>query len=173
MSRGVFLRRALAEDVPGLAALEAACFSHPWTPSQIADEIAGTGPGGMVVLDGRPRRDGEGSLRAYCAFRVILDEMTVMNLAVAPDARRRGLARWLLGFAMGKGAREGARRALLELRAGNRAALALYESLGFERLGVRRTYYREPVEDALVLVREGLQGLLDSPGRGLVPGILN
>jgi [ribosomal protein S18]-alanine N-acetyltransferase len=167
VSRGVFLRRALAADVPELAALEAACFTHPWTPAQIADEIAGAGPGGMLVLDGLPRPGGAGGLRAYCAFRLVLDEMHVMTVAVAPDQRRRGLARWLLGFAMGKAARAGARRALLELRAGNREALALYESLGFRRLGVRRGYYCEPVEDALALVREGLASRLDPPGRRL------
>jgi ribosomal-protein-alanine N-acetyltransferase len=58
---------------------------------------------------------------------------------------------------MGRARREGAVRALLEVRAGNREAVALYESLGFSRLGVRREYYREPNEDALVLVREGLE----------------
>jgi ribosomal-protein-alanine N-acetyltransferase len=173
VSPGVFLRRALAADVPELAALEAACFTHPWTPAQIADEIAGPGPGGMLVLDGPPRPGGAGGLRAYCAFRLVVDEMHVMNVAVAPDQRGRGLARWLLDFAMGKAARAGARRALLELRAGNREALALYESLGFRRLGVRREYYREPVEDALVLVREGLAPRLDSPGQEPRSRILN
>jgi ribosomal-protein-alanine N-acetyltransferase len=54
-------------------------------------------------------------------------------------------------------ARKGASRALLEVRAGNREAVALYESLGFRRLGSRREYYREPLEDALVLVRERLE----------------
>ena len=76
--------------------------------------------------------------------------------AVAPPERRRGIARWLLRFAMGRAARRGACRALLEVRAGNREAVALYESLGFRRLCLRREYYREPVEDALVLAREGL-----------------
>jgi len=84
----------------------------------------------------------------------------VMNVAVAPGERRRGLARGLLRVVLRRAARAGARRALLELRVGNAGALALYESLGFRRLSLRRAYYREPVEDALVLVREGL----DEPG---------
>ena len=157
MSRDVLLRRALAADVPALAALEADCFTHPWTEAQIADEVAGAAPGGVLVLEGPGPLDGPpGGLRAYCAFRFVLDEIHVMTLAVAPGQRRRGLARWLLAFVMGRAARAGARRALLELRAGNREALALYESLGFRRLGVRRGYYREPVEDALTLVCDGL-----------------
>jgi ribosomal-protein-alanine N-acetyltransferase len=143
--------------VPALAALEGACFSHPWTPAQIAEELAVTPPGGILVLEGPGRPDGT-RLCAYCAFRLVLDELHVMNVAVAPGERRRGLARRLLAIVFRRAARAGARRALLELRVSNRAALALYESLGFRRLSVRRDYYHEPVEDALVLVREGLEG---------------
>jgi ribosomal-protein-alanine N-acetyltransferase len=155
VSPAVFLRRAEAFDLLALAALEAACFTHPWTPAQVAEEVAQPSPGGVLVLEGRAGRSG-GAIRAYCAFRVVLDEVQVMNVAVDPGQRRRGLARWLLGFALRQGARAGCRRSLLEVRAGNREALALYASLGFERCGVRRGYYREPVEDAVVLSREGL-----------------
>jgi len=164
VSPRVFLRRALPADVPALASLEATCFTHPWTEAQIADEVAVAAPGGVLVLEGpRVALGPPGGLRAYCAFRVVLDEMHVMNVAVAPGERRQGLGRWLLGFAMGRAARAGARCALLELRAGNREALALYESLGFRRRGVRRAYYLEPVEDALVLAREGLGRRFDAP----------
>jgi ribosomal-protein-alanine N-acetyltransferase len=173
VSPQVFLRRALPADVPALAALEVACFTHPWTEAQIADEVAGAAPDGVLVLEG-PRVAGgpPGGLRAYCAFRVVLDEMQVMTLAVAPGQRRQGLGRWLLGFAMERAARAGARRALLELRAGNREALALYESLGFRRVGFRRDYYVEPVEDALLLVRDGLDPGAQRGGRA-GPRILN
>jgi len=77
--------------------------------------------------------------------------MHIMNLAVAPSWRRRGLARWLLGFAMRQAWRSGSRRAFLEVRGSNLEALNLYEGLGFARLGVRRDYYHEPREDAVVL----------------------
>jgi ribosomal-protein-alanine N-acetyltransferase len=111
----------------------------------------------VLVLEG-PRRpsDPGAAIRAYGSFRLVLDEVHVMNVAVAPRHRRQGLARWLLAFAMGKLWREGAERCLLEVRAGNGEAVALYESLGFRRVGVRRGYYREPREDALVLGRGGL-----------------
>lgn len=144
-------------DVPALVALERSSFSHPWTVAQVEEEVAGGARGTVLVLEGRPGAGQWGGLRASCAFRLVLDEMHVMSLAVAPPARRRGLARWLLRFALGRARRDGAVRALLEVRAGNREAVALYESLGFSRLGVRRDYYREPDEDALVLVREGLE----------------
>jgi [ribosomal protein S18]-alanine N-acetyltransferase len=156
VSPGVLLRQASPLDLPALAALEAACFTHPWTEAQIAEEMAVAPPGGLFVLEAAPGREGPRGLCAYCAFRVAIDEMHVMNVAVAPGARRQGLARRLLGFALRRAARGGAKTAFLELRAGNEGALALYESLGFRRLSRRRAYYRQPVEDALVLVREGL-----------------
>jgi ribosomal-protein-alanine N-acetyltransferase len=77
---------------------------------------------------------------------------------VAPAARRRGLGGWLLRFALARAGRGGARRALLEVRAGNREALSLYGRLGFRPCGRRRDYYRDPVEDAVVLALDGLVG---------------
>lgn len=164
MSPAVLLRQARAADAAALAALERACFTSPWTEAQVAEEIDVTPPAGVFVLEERRRRGRASGILAYCAFRLVLDEMHVMNLAVAPEARRRGLGRRLLAFALRRAARAGARVALLELRAGNEGALALYESLGFRRLALRRAYYRQPVEDALVLVLEGLPRALTAPG---------
>lgn len=158
MSPRVLLRRARLSDVRAVAALEASCSSHPWTEAQVAEEVAVEPPGGVLVLEGPGEPDGTGGICAYCALRLVLDEVHVMNVAVAPRARGRGLARRLLRVALRRAARAGARRALLEVRVGNSRALALYESLGFRRLSRRRGYYREPDEDALVLVREGLGG---------------
>jgi ribosomal-protein-alanine N-acetyltransferase len=94
---------------------------------------------------------------AFCASRLVLDELHVLDLAVHPGWRRRGLARFLLGLALRQAAKAGAQVALLEVRAGNAPALALYAGLGFRPVGRRPGYYREPVEDALLLERGGLQ----------------
>ena len=155
MSRGVFLARAVGADVPALAALETACFSHPWTRAQISEEVGAGRPGAVLVLRAVGRA-GHGELCAACAYRVVVDEMQILDVAVDPAWRRRGLARFLLRVAFRRAAAAGARTALLEVRAGNREALRLYESLGFARAGVRRQYYREPVEDAVLLRREGI-----------------
>ncbi|HSD25668.1 MAG TPA: ribosomal protein S18-alanine N-acetyltransferase [Vicinamibacteria bacterium] len=165
MSPGVLLRQAHAPDLAALTTLEAACFSNPWTEVQIEEEMAAAPPGGVFVLEGPPRHDAVTGICAYCAFRLVLDEMHVMNLAVAPGARRRGLGRRLLAFALRRAARAGARAAFLELRVGNQAALALYESLGFRPLSRRRAYYRRPFEDALVLVLEALSSGPAAPAR--------
>lgn len=153
MSPAVLLRRAEAKDVQAIAALDATCFTHPWTAGQVEEELA-AGEGRLALVLESPRR----GVVAWTAFRQVLDEVHVMTVAVAPAVRRRGLGGWLLRFALARAARGGARRALLEVRAGNREALSLYGTLGFRPCGLRRDYYREPVEDAVVLAREGLLG---------------
>src|SRR3990172_12724152 len=162
----LWLERAGPEDVSALAAVEAACFSHPWPRQHFAQEVAYGAPGAVLVLRSPAAREGAAKgVHAYCVYRVVVDEMLILDVAVTPDWRRRGLAAWLLRFALAKAARAGARRALLEVRRGNAPALALYQKLGFRPGGVRRDYYRQPREDALVLCREGLGAV--SPSRHL------
>jgi ribosomal-protein-alanine N-acetyltransferase len=153
------IESATPDDVPALAELEALCFSHPWTAVQLAEEVAQGPPGEVLLARGR---EAEGRVRvgAYCAYRVVADEMHVMNVAVLPGWRRQGLGGFLVRLALRRAARAGARAAFLEVRAGNAAAIALYGSLGFRRMSVRRDYYREPSENALVL---GLFGLSARP----------
>jgi [ribosomal protein S18]-alanine N-acetyltransferase len=153
--RRVFLSRATAADAEALAALAAACHSHPWTAAQISEEIAAGPPGAVLVLRAAGLEGGVVPC-ASCAYRVVADEMDVLDVAVHPDSRRRGLGRFLVRLALARGHRAGARVARLEVRAGNEPALALYASLGFRRGGLRRQYYREPVEDAVLMERDGL-----------------
>jgi ribosomal-protein-alanine N-acetyltransferase len=92
----------------------------------------------------------------FCSFWRVLDELHVNNLAVLPEFRRTGIASALLGRALHEGATFGARRATLEVRRSNDAARQLYERFGFTIAGVRRGYYTNPVEDALILWRDDL-----------------
>jgi ribosomal-protein-alanine N-acetyltransferase len=98
------------------------------------------------VLNGR-------RLAGYIAARMGADEVHVNNIGVRPEARRLGLGGTLLGLALGLAQESGAREAVLEVRAGNRVAQALYRRYGFRAVGERRRYYRDPVEDALVMTR--------------------
>lgn len=98
------------------------------------------------VLNGR-------EVAGYVAARLGADELHVNNIGVRFEARRLGLGGVLLGLALDLAARGGARSAVLEVRAGNLPAQALYRRLGFAVVGERRRYYREPVEDALVMTR--------------------
>jgi ribosomal-protein-alanine N-acetyltransferase len=159
VSEGVAIGRATRDDLVGLAEVEAASASQPWTPGQLEDEMGAPG-GEILVARARGARSGA-ALRvvAYCACRVVLDEASVMNVAVASEWRRRGLARLLLRTALRRAARAGARRAFLEVREGNLAAIALYESLGFTRVGLRRRYYRDPLEDGIVMARQEIESI--------------
>lgn len=102
------------------------------------------------VVDGVPRVIG------FCSFWRVLDELHLNNLAIDPAHRRSGAGTALLTEVLRQGAALGARRTTLEVRRSNEEARRLYARLGFEVAGVRRAYYTNPVEDALVLWREDL-----------------
>jgi ribosomal-protein-alanine N-acetyltransferase len=104
-------------------------------------------------------RDESGQILGFCSFWRVLDELHINNLAVAPIYRRRGIGTELLTHVLNEGARLGAYRATLEVRRSNEVARHLYEHLGFATAGVRRAYYTNPIEDALVLWREHLTDL--------------
>lgn len=98
--------------------------------------------------------NGSRDLVGYVCFWVVFEELRMMNLAVAPQVRHRGIGRWLLQQALTMGLEQGARRALLEVRVSNCSAIALYEHAGFSRSGVRTKYYTNPVEDAVLMEQE-------------------
>jgi ribosomal-protein-alanine N-acetyltransferase len=98
-------------------------------------------------------------LAGYIVARLAADELHINNVAVRQDYRRRGIGRRLLDWILIGGKRAGAVRAFLELRAGNSAALALYEECGFRVTARRSKYYSEPEEDALVMVANLSEGL--------------
>jgi len=144
---------ARPEDVDNLLRIEEECSAHPWTRDHMVRAVGDpTGGANVLVL-----REGGGlGITGFCAIQVVLDELHVHNLAVRPAARRQGHARRLLVTGFEEGVRRGARRAFLEVRAGNHAALALYRSCGLIPVGLRRAYYREPEEDAVLLERPEL-----------------
>jgi ribosomal-protein-alanine acetyltransferase len=93
----------------------------------------------------------EGCVIGAVAARVAGDEAEILNLGVAPSWRKRGVGRELMAAAVGDANRRGATRVFLEVRESNAGARAFYRGLGFEEVGRRRAYYRDPAEDALVL----------------------
>jgi ribosomal-protein-alanine N-acetyltransferase len=144
-----FVRAELTRDLDGILAVDAATFDRPWTRAMYEWEWTHSDVARFHVARHA------GTVVAYCAGWVIFDELHINNLAVDPSWRRRGVASELLRFVLEEAAGEGATRATLEVRRSNEAARQLYERFGFSFAGVRTAYYREPVEDALVLWRNG------------------
>jgi ribosomal-protein-alanine N-acetyltransferase len=142
----VYVEAATLDDVDTLAALEREAASHPWTRQGFEAAIHGRAGERVAVL-----REISGAAVGYCAWQEVADEAHVHNIAIGPAHRRAGLGRRLLTACLGLAAQRGARRAFLDVRAGNRAALSLYQSLGFREVGRRKRYYSEPAEDAVVM----------------------
>ncbi len=136
-----------ASDVPQVAALEAICFHDPWSEKSIQGEL--TNPLSCWItacIDGR--------VVGYVGSQTVLDESDMMNIAVAPDFRRCGIAEQLIAALVDALRARGSHSLTLEVRASNMPARALYEKLGFFEVGLRKNYYRTPKEDALILRKE-------------------
>lgn len=138
-------------DVDEVLALEEAAFTNPWTRAMYLAELENKDVSYCFLA-----RDARRHAVGFCSFWRVLDELHINNLAVLPELRRTGIGSTLLAFVLHKGVELGANRATLEVRRSNEAARALYERFGFSVAGVRANYYSKPVEDALVLWREGL-----------------
>ncbi len=137
--------RLSSRHLDAVLRLEAACFAVPWTKVQ----YLGMMDAGLCRLFGAC---GPSGLAAYVAagFYPSAGEVEIFNIAVEPEERGRGLARRLLGLVLRAAGQSGFTRAVLEVRAGNVPAIKLYEGLGFTRCGLRRGYYSDNGEDALV-----------------------
>ena len=92
-----------------------------------------------------------GKLLGYCGFLQSFDEADVMNVAVAPDFRGRGIAGQMLRELMERGRARGILRYTLEVRQSNAAAIHLYEKLGFVSVGIRKNFYEKPIESAVIM----------------------
>ncbi len=139
------------DDIDDVLALEEAAFTNPWTRAMYLAELENGGVSYCFLA-----RDPDRRAVGFCSFWRVVDELHINNLAVRPELRRAGIGAILLAFVLKKGVELGARRATLEVRRSNEPARLLYERFGFSVAGVRTAYYTKPVEDALILWREGL-----------------
>lgn len=136
-----------AIHVPQVAALEKLCFSDPWSEESVAGELKNQYSFWLVAED-------DGFVAGYIGSQIAYPEVDVMNVAVHPDHRRRGIAAILVEALIAHLQRLGCTCLSLEVRASNDPAIALYEKMGFETVGRRPNYYRHPKEDALIMRKE-------------------
>jgi ribosomal-protein-alanine N-acetyltransferase len=151
MTRGLHIRRARLADVSAIWAIESLSFPTPWSRWSFLAELSQRNSHMLVAGPPSPQ---PWQTWAYLVFWVVLDEMHILNLAVHPSKRRRGIARRLLSEGLAQARALGAELAWLEVRPSNNAARALYESFGFKEAGRRPGYYDDTQEDALLLTLE-------------------
>ena len=152
MAREVQIVPATVEMLFEILHLEEACFSAPWTRKMLEAELTGNQFANFLVA--REQEDTGASVLpivGYHCFWIVFDELRLMNLAVRASCRRRGIGRALVVEAIRMGLAQGTTRAVLEVRASNRAARALYQGMGFAQISTRPNYYTNPVEDALLM----------------------
>ncbi len=149
------IRPAVQADVAAMVAIERASFSDPWTPAALASTLRYDHMR-VLIAEEAAVADGDGATGplGYVVAMIAGPEAEIADLAVAPNARRRGVARALIDRLLVELAEVGVQAVFLEVRESNRAARALYESRRFQGIGRRRGYYRYPLEDALLLKRE-------------------
>ena len=136
-----------SSHVAQVAQLEKICFSDPWSANSIASELTNKLSFWLVAMEGD-------TVAGYIGSQTVMDESDMMNVAVHPDFRRKGIAEALVNGLVEELKRKESRCLTLEVRASNAPAIALYEKLGFVEVGRRKNYYRNPREDALILRKE-------------------
>lgn len=132
-----------------MMAVEEASFPTPWSRALFEEEIGRRFSDAIVVVG-----DPEGTVAGYAICWTVGEESHLLNIAVRPDVRKKGIGRSLLRECIRRSVHAGGRRIILEVRPTNRDAIRLYEREGFRYLGIRKGYYTDTGEDAIVFARE-------------------
>ena len=140
----VHFREVQPSDIEPIMAIERASFSSPWSARFFLDELKSPYARSLLA-------EIDGAIIGYALYWMLPIDADVHNLAVHPAFRRRGIGRSLLEAVVAKAREQGLTRVTLEVRQSNQAAQRLYESLGFVAQGVRKGYYSDDGEDALVM----------------------
>lgn len=142
---------ATADMLTDIMQLEETCFSAPWTRKMMEAELTGNQFAHVRVAVGCEEGKTTESLIGYHCFWIVFEELRLMNLAVQPSMRRGGIGQSLALEAVRMGVELAASRAVLEVRASNKAAQGLYRKLGFVSISTRHQYYTNPIEDAVLM----------------------
>ncbi len=149
--RQVLIRRARAADLERVAAIEEQSFPTPWSRDLLASEL--DQPGSIYIVAERG-----GEVAGFVGLWHVMDEGHICTLAVDPDHRGCGIGEMLVLSALNAAVDVGADAVHLEYRVGNDPAARLYAKLGFKRVGVRKNYYTDTGEDAVLARINGLSG---------------
>lgn len=145
------------DDIDAVMAIERQLFPRPWLRISYEKELF-CDSGRMLVVRPRHYDKKSSSVIAYAGYRLILEEMHLLKIGVAPQWQRLGIASWLLRNCFTMAAADNAETAILEVRASNHPAISLYRRLGFMLIGTRPNYYSETNEDALMMKKSLKEG---------------
>jgi len=146
------IRRLSLQDLDPIVAIENAVYPTPWSRSMFAGELAKPSSVSLGAFDPEV-----GGLVAYLIVSRYVDAWHIMNVAVHPECRRQGVASRLLDELFEFTAGDPRRGYTLEVRVSNATAIALYERFGFEPSGLRRGYYTDNREDALIMWKDPIR----------------
>lgn len=146
---GLTISTMRLEDIPGVVEIEDRSFPSPWSESSFRYELLENPYASLFVV----RRAGDPAVVAFACVWVVDQEMRINNLAVHPLWRGRGVGWHLLGFLLDFARESGCREVTLEVRPSNQAALRLYRKAGLVPVALRKQYYSDTHEDAIVMSR--------------------
>lgn len=135
------------DDLEQVMTIEEANFSVPWTETGFFAFLLREDTLFLVAEEGE-------KILGYCGVVTVQDEGDITNVAVEKNSQNQGIGKKLLEEMFQRTQKAGVCRLFLEVRAGNAAALHLYEKMGFVQMGIRKNYYEQPVEDGVVMMRE-------------------
>ena len=144
----VTIRAANEKDVQIIAAMDKVCFSLPWSEESFYEEITRNKTARYMIAEVA------GKIVGYAGVWLILDEGHITNIAVHPDFRRKGIGKALISALISVSYEEGVMKFTLEVRASNTEAISLYKCLNFIECGVRKKYYEDDGEDAVIMWKE-------------------
>ncbi len=139
------LRRAVPDDVPKIYALETASFADPWSERDIFSTVCSEGGICFVAAEGA-------ELYGYVLGRLIAPEGEIYRIAVREDKRKRGIGYRLLSYMMKTERGHGLETVFLEVREKNTPARNLYKAYGFEEISIRKNYYQNPTDNAVIML---------------------
>lgn len=142
----MIIRRMTAADVSFAAEIEKKCFVHPWSEQSIESEMSKENSVFLMAFEGE-------NPMGYVGLDVVFDEGYMGNLAVLSQYRRNGVGRALMNELISECSKLDLAFVTLEVRVSNTPAVNLYKSMGFDEVGRRKNYYKEPLEDALLLTK--------------------
>ena len=140
----MIIREMTPSDVPQVAAIEAQCFSLPWSEQGFLDSIAREDTIFLVA-------EISGAIAGYIGMYTSYGEGEITNVAVSSEYRKQGIGNALVGAMQSTGREKQLECILLEVRFSNERALSLYKRNGFKELGLRKNFYEKPTEDAIIM----------------------